>query len=109
MKGVDYSLTWHLELDRSVQFPVSGTTYQMWACAYSIVHVPTLSPRLDLRAQWWQLLMVNMRKLTSNTEPDVLRCACRWEVIEAAAGAPQLYGASLPVNMTGPEVSRQHA
>lgn len=30
---------------------------------------------------------------------------CRWEVIEAATGAPVLYGATLPANMTGPQVA----
>ena len=29
---------------------------------------------------------------------------CRWEVVEAAAGAPYLLGASIPANMTGPQV-----
>jgi hypothetical protein len=28
----------------------------------------------------------------------------QWEVVEAAAGAPALSGASLPTNQTGPEV-----
>ncbi|PRW59651.1 nitrilase 2 isoform A [Chlorella sorokiniana] len=30
----------------------------------------------------------------------------QWEVVEAAAGAPALSGASIPVNMTGPELVR---
>jgi hypothetical protein len=29
---------------------------------------------------------------------------CRWEVVEAGAGAPILYGASLPLGFTGPQV-----
>lgn len=29
----------------------------------------------------------------------------QWEVVEAAAGAPYLSGASIPVNMTGPQAS----
>lgn len=29
----------------------------------------------------------------------------RWEVVEAGAGAPILFGASLPPNMTGPQVA----
>lgn len=34
---------------------------------------------------------------------------CRWEVIEAATGAPVLYGATLPANMTGPQVDSPHS
>ena len=34
---------------------------------------------------------------------------CRWEVIEAATGAPVLYGATLPANMTGPQVKILHS
>jgi hypothetical protein len=33
---------------------------------------------------------------------------CRWEVVEAAAGAPSLTGASLPPNTTGPQVPNRH-
>ena len=32
---------------------------------------------------------------------------CRWEMVESAAGAPQLSGATLPQGMTGPELLRQ--
>jgi len=31
--------------------------------------------------------------------------SCRYEVVEAAAGAPSLFGASLPPNKTGPQVT----
>lgn len=33
--------------------------------------------------------------------------SCRWEVLEAATGAPVLFGASLPANTTSPQV-RMH-
>eukprot|EP00891_Asterochloris_glomerata_P005372 jgi/Astpho2/5372/fgenesh1_pg.00075_%23_44_t len=31
----------------------------------------------------------------------------KWEVVESGAGTPRLYGASLPVNMTGPQLLRE--
>ena len=31
-------------------------------------------------------------------------CTLRWEVIEAAAGAPVTHGATLPTGVTGPQV-----
>lgn len=46
-----------------------------------ILHTQIPDPCTDLQAGWNQ-----------------------WEVVEAAAGAPALSGASIPVNMTGPEV-----
>ena len=32
-------------------------------------------------------------------------CTLRWEVVEAAAGAPVTHGATLPTGVTGPQVS----
>ncbi len=31
------------------------------------------------------------------------QCCCRWELVEAGAGAPVLHGATLPLGMTGPQ------
>lgn len=33
-------------------------------------------------------------------------CLCRWEIVECAAGAPELSGATLPQGMTGPKLLR---
>jgi mannan endo-1,4-beta-mannosidase len=52
---------------------------------------------------WTPLNRINFN---INTSPPCCSGANVWELVEAAAGAPKLNGASIPIGMTGPELVR---